>query len=201
MIQQHMHEKILAKFPVRAEGEIRESLNDVKNDFCEETRIITGEFDAFNTDGVNIYFDMPDGVVLLKQVALDNVTLKPMSDVYGLNPSNISAQGWHNKGGELGIGNFSRSGVTAIGSVLEVRSFGVKLAADFTTDMSQVSEVPTKYHRALIAGVMREFAEDTEQYKMATYYDSVYAGFRRRAKKEANTRQDGTSSVVDAAQY
>ena len=201
MIQQQILDIILRKFPGRTETEIRISLNEVKDDFCRETRIIEGEFTTFNTTTTEIYYTIGSDVVLIKQVVLNGLTLKPMSDVYGLNPTNISAQGWHNKGGELGIGNFSPGEITVIGSVLPVRYFGVKLAADFTVDTSQVSEVPSQYHRALVAGVIRGFAEDTEQYKMAAYYDKVYAAFRRSAKREANRRQDGTPNVVDAAPY
>ncbi len=201
MIQQQIHEKILRKFFRRTESEIRTSLNDVKNDFCRETRIIEGEFTTFNTTATEIYYSIGSDVVSIKQVVLDGVTLKPMSDVYGLNPTNISVKGWHNKGGELGIGNFSPGNLTAIGSVLVVRYFGVMLAADFTEDMAQISEVPDQYHRALIAGVMREFAEDDDNYKMATYYNNVYIAFRREAKREANRRQDGTPNVVEADPY
>ena len=99
---------------------------------------------------------------------------------------------WWQKGDTIGIGSLSRGTVTALSSVLAVRYFGVKLADDFTTDKSKESDLPSTYHRALLAGVLRNFAEDDDNFKMATYWREVYNDKRREAKREANTRKDGT---------
>ena len=113
----------------------------------------------------------------------------------------MSTTVWFIKGGELGLGNLTGSTVTAIGSVYAVRYFGVKYADDFTSDLSEESDLPSPYHRALLAGVMRNFAEDDDNFKSALYWREVYRELRREAKREANTRKDGTPYDVVAQGY
>lgn len=99
---------------------------------------------------------------------------------------------WWIKGDKLGIGVLSSGKVTYLGSVQAVRYWGVKLGADFTTDLAEEPDLPSTYHRALLAGVLRNFAEEDDNYKMALYWREVYKEMRREAKREANTRKDGT---------
>ncbi len=108
---------------------------------------------------------------------------------------------WWIKGNEIGIGGYSSGSVALIPSVYAVRYFGVKLADDFTTDLTEESDLPSPYHRALLAGVMRNFAEDDENFKTALYWREVYKELRREAKREANTRKDGTPYDVVAQGY
>jgi len=114
----------------------------------------------------------------------------------------MSSNVWWIKGDQIGIGVFSGNTVpTLITSVYAVRYFGVKLAADFTTDLSEESDLPSPYHRALLAGVMRNFAEDDDNFQTALYWREVYRELRREAKREANTRKDGTAYDVVAPGY
>ena len=108
---------------------------------------------------------------------------------------------WWTKGDQIGIGNLSGGTVNAISSVEAVRYFGVKLADDFTSDLSAESDLPSTYHRALLAGVIRNFAEDDDNYKVATYWRGVYKEKEIQAKREANTRKDGTAYDVLAQGY
>ena len=108
---------------------------------------------------------------------------------------------WWIKGDQIGIGVLSGGSATPIGSDLAVRYFGVKLADDFTSDLSEESDLPSTYHRALLAGVMRNFAEDDGDFQTALYWREVYREMRREAKREANTRKDGTAYGVQADQY
>ncbi len=113
----------------------------------------------------------------------------------------MSSTVWWIKGDKLGLGGFAAGKVAPIGSVIAVRYFGVKLAADFTTDLSEESELPSTYHRAILAGVMRNFAEDDDNFKAALYWREVYRELRREAKREANIRKDGTPYDVVAQGY
>lgn len=104
---------------------------------------------------------------------------------------------WWIKGDQIGIGVFSGNTVpTLITSEYAVRYFGVKLADDFTSDLTEESDLPSTYHRALLAGVMRNFAEDDGDFQTALYWREVYRELRRDAKREANTRKDGTAYDV-----
>lgn len=113
----------------------------------------------------------------------------------------MSSNVWWIKGDDIGIGVLSSGRVTPIGSVQAVRYFGVKLATDFTTDLSEESDLPSTYDRALIAGVLRNFSEDDEKWESARYWREIYNEMRREAKKEANTRKDGTPFDVLAQGY
>ncbi len=108
---------------------------------------------------------------------------------------------WWIKGAQVGIGSVSGETVSVISSVYAVRYWGVKLADDFTTDLTEESDLPSPYHRALLAGVMRNFAEDDDNFKTALYWREVYKELRRDAKKEANIRKDGTAYDVLAQGY
>ncbi len=108
---------------------------------------------------------------------------------------------WWQKGNQIGIGSLSGETVSVISSVYAVRYFGVKYADDFTSDLTEESEIPSTYHRALMAGVMRNFAEEDGDYKMAIYWNEIYKELRREAKREANTRKDGTAYDVLAQGY
>ncbi len=108
---------------------------------------------------------------------------------------------WFIKGDKLAIGSLSSGSVALIPSVYAVRYFGVKLADDFTSDLTEESDLPSPYHRALLAGVMRNFAEDDDNFKSALYWREVYKEMRRDAKREANTRKDGTAYDVVAQGY
>ncbi len=113
----------------------------------------------------------------------------------------MSTNLWWIKGDQMGIGVFSGSSPTAYGSVSAVRYWGVKYADDFTSDMTEESDLPSPYHRALLAGVVRNFAEDDDNFKMALYWREVYKEMRREAKREANTRKDGMAYDVAAQGY
>jgi len=108
----------------------------------------------------------------------------------------MSTYYWWIKGTQIGIGSVSGGTASAYGSASAVRYWGVKLADDFTSDLTEESDLPSTYHRALLAGVMRNFAEDDEKFKTALYWREVYKEMRREAKREANTRKDGTAYDV-----
>ena len=106
------------------------------------------------------------------------------------------------KGVQIGIGSLSRSTVSPIVSTHAVRYWGVKYADDYTADLSEESGLPhSDYDRAIYAGVMRNFAEDDGDLKAAQYWRGVYDDLRRAAKREANTRKDGTPYGAAAEGY
>ena len=113
----------------------------------------------------------------------------------------MSTNVWWIKGDDIGIGILTGGTVTPYASVSAVRYWGVKKAADYTSDLTETSGLPSTYDRAILAGVMRNFAEDDGNFKTALYWREVYKEMRREAKREANTRKDGTPHDVDATGY
>ena len=113
----------------------------------------------------------------------------------------MSSTVWWIKGDKIGIGGFSNGSVALIPSVYAVRYWGVKKAADYTTDLTETSGLPSTYDRAVLAGVMRNFAEEDDKFQTALYWREVYKELRREAKREANTRKDGTAYDVAAQGY
>jgi len=108
---------------------------------------------------------------------------------------------WWIKGDDIGIGILTGNTVTPYGSVAAVRYWGVKKADDYTSDLTETSGLPSTYDRAILAGVIRNFAEEDDNYKAAIYWNEVYENLRREAKREANTRKDGTAHDVLAQGY
>jgi len=113
----------------------------------------------------------------------------------------MSSNVWWIKDGKLGIGVLSNGTVNLITGVYSVRYSGVKLADDYTSDLTETSGLPSPYDRAILAGVMRNFAEDDDKFETALYWREVYKEMRRDAKREANTRKDGTAYDVLAQGY
>lgn len=108
---------------------------------------------------------------------------------------------WWIKGSTMGIGSLSGETAVVYGSVSAVRYWGVKKADDYTDDLTETSGLPSTYDRAVLAGVMRNFAEDDGDFQTALYWREVYKEMRREAKREANTRKDGTAYDVLASGY
>ena len=113
----------------------------------------------------------------------------------------MSANVYFLKGTQIGIGSLSGETVSTIVTILAVRYWGVQYADDYTSDLSEESGINGDYDRAILAGVLRNFAEDDENFKAAAYWRSVYDELRRAAKREANTRKDGTPYGVTAEGY
>lgn len=113
----------------------------------------------------------------------------------------MSTNNWWIKGDEIGIGVLSGETVEPYGSVAAVRYWGVKKAADYTSDLTETSGLPSEYDRAILAGVLRNFAEDDGDFQTALYWREVYKEMRREAKREANTRKDGMAHDVQAQGY
>ena len=113
----------------------------------------------------------------------------------------MSTTVWWLKGGKMGLGTLSGDTVSVIGTAYAVRYFGVKKADDYTSDLSETSGLPDTYDRAIMAGVLRNFAEEDGDLQTALYWREVYKELRREAKKEANTRKDGTAYGVSAQGY
>lgn len=108
---------------------------------------------------------------------------------------------WWLKGDQMGIGILSGETVSIITSVYAVRYWGVKKADDYTSDLTETSGLPSTYDRAILAGVLRNFAEDDDKFETALYWREVYKELRREAKREANIRKDGTAYDVQAQGY
>ena len=201
MTQQQLIEKIRRGFPLRLEPECRAALNEIQREFCKETRIIEGWFTPFTTTITDQYYDLDELVVEIKQVRIAGTDTGQLQGVYGNVPSNSGVAGWWIRDDQMGVGYLDSTGESVLGLAQEVTYYGVTMAADFTTDLSEESAIPPDYHRALFAGVMRDFSEDDTDLKAAAYWREVYADNRRRAKREANTSKDGTPHVVSAQGY
>jgi len=113
----------------------------------------------------------------------------------------MSTNVWWVKGDDIGIGVLSGETLTAYGSVAAIRYWGVKKADDYTSDLTETSGLPSTYDRAILAGAMRNFAEDDGDFQTALYWREVYKEMRREAKREANTRKDGMAYDVAAQGY
>ncbi len=97
----------------------------------------------------------------------------------------ISDYEWFVKGKRLGIGKLSTStgSLTAPGAGSDVRYQGVRLADDFTEgNLTHESEIPSRFHRALIAYVLMTHFEDGGDDKKGVRWERVWGKYLRKGR-------------------
>ena len=101
----------------------------------------------------------------------------------------ISEYEWFVKNDRLGVGKESSttSSMIAAGSGSTVRYAGVKLAASFIEgNLTQESEIPKRFHRALVAHVLMTRFEDQGNQKKASLWRTIWNGYKRDAAAQAD---------------
>ena len=113
----------------------------------------------------------------------------------------ISAFEWWIKEGLLGIGQ--QSSVTgtfsAESSSNEIRYTGPRYADDFTGALTQESQIPSQFHRALYAHVLMEHFEEQGQIRTARLWERIWGKLVREGR--AYAFQDRTSAPINVVPH
>jgi hypothetical protein len=101
--------------------------------------------------------------------------------------ASLSDYDWWIKNKQLGIGtyNTTSSDITAHSGRVNVRYSGPKYAEKFTERMNQESELPPHFHRALIAGVLRDYYEERGDTVNMRIQSGVFNRYVRKGREYA----------------
>ena len=92
---------------------------------------------------------------------------------------------WWTKGSDIGIGEWSATSdsVSAPGAGVVIRYYGPRYPDDFEEDnMTQESEIPSQFHKALYAHVLMEFYAEEGDDRAAARWERIW----NRAVREGN---------------
>lgn len=118
---------------------------------------------------------------------------------------------WTRKGGrQIGVATTSDlSTFTSPTEVKTIRLFTVKIADKFkdedlvagSIDMAETcTDIPIRFHEALLFKAMETLSERASQWEVASYYRQKYNDLVIQAKRYANTESDGRS-IFTVAQH
>ncbi len=106
----------------------------------------------------------------------------------------ISNFEWWIKENLLGIGQQSASTFSAPSDDTEIRYTGPRYADAFTGALTQESEIPSQFHRALYARVLMEHFEEQGQIRAARTWERIWDKLVREGR--AYAFQDKTSAPI-----
>jgi len=109
---------------------------------------------------------------------------------------------WWIKDGQLGIGTLSDSDVLA--AVTEVKTVKVhysRKATAFTTDLTEVCEIPSQFHEALVARVNEKLYARQGKLNEARYWRAEWKEYLRSAMRYVNRNRDNSGYLVVPNEY
>lgn len=106
----------------------------------------------------------------------------------------ISDFEWWVKEGLLGIGQQSSGAFSPPSDNTEIRYTGPRYPEDFTGALTQESEIPSQFHRALYAHVLMEHFEEQGQPRTARVWERIWDKLVREGR--AYAFQDKTSAPI-----
>ena len=221
MTQKQMIELIQQHHPGLGETEIRLALNRAQDDYCAKTELIKETYTQDSVAGQR-YYTIHAQVLKILSVQINDVDIprligKPIIDddefdaQTGLTaPSPASDDRyWYTDSGRLGIvekatASVSRDGrasnYQSISEVKEIRIFSISQATDFTTDLTEVSELPTQFHDALVYKIISDgyLKAGLEQFspQASQIFDAKYMVLVKDGKKHARSQYISGSTIV-----
>jgi len=225
MTQKQLIELIQQHHSGMGETEIRLALNRAQDDFCAKTELITDTFTQNSVAGQR-YYTLDGQILKITSVQVNDVEIprligKPVIDddefdaQTGLTTGSGSSNEryWYVDSGRLGVvekisGATTRDGKTSnyqsISVVKEIRIFAITQATDFTSDLTEVSTLPSQFHDSLVYKVLSdgylkaglvEFNPQASQ-----IFDMKYMGLVKDGRKHARSHYM-TSTVVTPTDF
>ena len=217
LIQQH--------HPTMGETETRLALNRAQSDYCDKTELIKATYTQDSVAGQR-YYSLDESILRISCVQIDDVIIsrllgKPIIDddefdaQVGLTAPSSSSNDryWYVDSDRLGVVEKIAGVVTrddkqtdyqSISVVKEIRILAISKAADFTTDLTEVSEIPTQYHDALVYKVISDayLKGDALQPQVSQLFDMKYKELVKAGKKRArNNYVHAGAAVIRPTDY
>ena len=221
MTQKQLIELIQQHHPGMGETEIRLALNRAQDDYCAKTELIKETYTQNSVAGQR-YYTLDAQIIKITSVQVNDVTIprligKPIIDddefdaQVGLTSPSTSSNDryWYTDSGRLGVverivGTASRDGKTtdyqSISAVKEIRIFAISQATDFTTDLTEVSELPPQFHDALVYKIIADsyLKAGVEVFnpQVSQIFDGKYDVLVRDGKKHARSQYISGATII-----
>ena len=221
MTQKQLIELIQQHHPGMGETEIRLALNRAQDDYCAKTELIKETYTQDSVAGKR-YYTIDSQIIKVTSVQINDVTIprligKPIIDddefdaETGLTAPSTSSDDryWYTDSGRLGVverivGTSSRDGkisdYQSISAVKEIRIFAISQATDFTTDLTEVSELPTQFHDALAYKVISDgyLKSGLEEFnpQVSQIFDGKYDVLVKDGKKHARSQYMSGATII-----
>ena len=181
MTQKQLIEQIAGHYPETAEPEIREMLNQVADDFAEETGILAANMTL--TPAQALSYDLGDRVPRVRHVTIDGQVIAAAK------PYKEGVAFWRVVGGDtLEVGRYYHDGLEKVdGTDVEVTY--IALPTKFTSsNLDTESDIPTRFQLALSMRVMERlelFRDEPNTGKTRALF-AQYSDLKRKAVRAAN---------------
>ena len=221
MTQKQLIELIQQHHPSMGETEIRLALNRAQDDYCAKTELIKETYTQDSVAGKR-YYTIDSQIIKVTSVQINDVTIprligKPIIDddefdaETGLTAPSTSSDDryWYTDSGRLGVverivGTSSRDGkisdYQSISAVKEIRIFAISQATDFTTDLTEVSELPSQFHDALVYKIIADsyLKSGLEEFnpQVSQIFDAKYAVLVKDGKKHARSQYISGATII-----
>ena len=226
MTQKQLIELIQQHHPGMGETEIRLALNRAQDDYCAKTELIKETYTQNSVAGQR-YYTLDAQIIKITSVQVNDVTIprligKPIIDddefdaETGLTaPSTISDDRyWYTDSGRLGVverivGTASRDGKVSdyqsVSEVKEIRIFAISQATDFTTDLTEVSELPSQFHDALVYKIIADgylkAGGEVFNPQVSQIFDGKYDVLVKDGKKHARSQYISGATIITPTDF
>ena len=221
MTQKQLIELIQQHHPGMGETEIRLALNRAQDDDCAKTELIKEAYTQNSVAGKR-YYTIDPQIIKIASVQVNDVEIprligKPIIDddefdaETGLTAPSTSSDDryWYTDSGRLGVverivGTASRDGkisdYQSISEVKEIRIFAIAQATDFTTDLTEVSELPSQFHDALVYKIIADgyLKSGLEEFnpQVSQIFDAKYGLLVKDGKKHARSQYISGATII-----
>ena len=216
MTQQNLIELIQLHHPRAGHIAIRDGLNRAQDDFCSKTEIMKKTFTQTSSAGQRYYELNPD-ILTIISVQINDVEIprligKPVIDddefdsADGLTAPTTSSNDryWYVDTNRLGVVEKVKNSVTrddkisdfqSISESKEMRIHAISQVADFTSSMTQSSEIPNQFHIALAEKVISDLNLLSDTLDKHKIFYARYVQAIKDARKYARMRHQQSGTI------
>ena len=218
MIQRELIEFVQQHHPTMGYTEIRAALNRAQNDYCARTELIKQTYTQTSVAGRR-YYTINEDTLKILSVQINDVNIPRLQgnpiiddDEYdneeGLTAGSSSSNEryWYVHHGKLAIvekmlNALTRDGKSSnyqsISEAKEIRIHTISQATDFTSNLDQISELPTQFHEALPIKVISDgyLIPPTIQAEIHKVFYVKYMDFVKEGKSYARSNYIQTGNI------
>ena len=226
MTQQQMIELIQQHHPNMGETELRLALNRAQDDYCTQTELIKKTSTITSVAGQR-YYTIAANILRIMSVQFNDVKIPRLigaplidddeHDPPGLDTpsSSVNDRYWYIDTDRLGIvekitgvttrddrqSNYQSCSVTG----KEIRLFCITQATDFTTDLTEVSELPSQFHNSLVYQVISDgyLKAGLEAFnpQVAQIFDVKYKELVKDGRKHARAEYVSGATLIKPTEF